>query len=79
MAQYSFFEWHANCFAGLVLVPENELRREYDRTCSTLAAYGLDPNSEACRSRLADELASFFEVPSMVVEKRLNKEGWFQS
>ncbi|NBB94485.1 MAG: ImmA/IrrE family metallo-endopeptidase [Planctomycetes bacterium] len=76
---YSWFEWHANAFAGLVLVPRNDLREKYEQTCSMLMGYGLEPTSDACCERIAKELAQYFEVsPSGVIERRLRKENWFQ-
>lgn len=75
-------EREANEFAGIFLVPEDELRRLYEehypQLCSEMREHGLDPGRvprENIRSYLASRIHRYFEVSDQVVEIRLRKSG----
>jgi len=63
-----WLEWQAYAFAGLILVPADPLRTEYQR------AVRLTTAGEVARSYVADWLAKRFEVSAQVIEKRLEKD-----
>ena len=75
---YAWFEFQANSFAGLVLVPLAELRQEFERAVKTARRAGLTDAtvwSEAGKGYLARWLATQFEVSEQVIERRLEKDG----
>ena len=75
---YSWLEWQAYCFAGLVLVPSSHLKEEFE-ACETRAkADGLTPGSEATLWYICEELSSTFEASREVIEKRIHKDGLFK-
>lgn len=67
--EYSFLEYHANEFAGALLVPRNELS-------SRLALYvdSSKPIEEGILVEAVDALAGHFAVSTTVIEIRLIKE-----
>jgi len=68
----------ANSFAGLVLVPAAELRREFAAAVKTARRAGLRDAtlwSEAGKEHVARWLAAKFEVSEQVIERRLEKDG----
>ena len=67
-----------NSFAGLVLVPAAELRREFAAAVKTARRAGLRDAtlwSEAGKEHVARWLAAKFEVSEQVIERRLEKDG----
>lgn len=72
--EYSFLEYHANEFAGRLLVPRDELER---RLTLALRALGLpeDMRDEGARVQIIPVLATHFAVSSDVIEIRLNREN----
>lgn len=70
--EYSFLEFHANSFAGLVLVPEWHLKIEYEKT---LSIYDFNSISEISNEVLNDWVSRYlsdkFNVSSQVILKRL--------
>lgn len=75
---YAWFEFQAHSFAGLVLVPAAELRREFHGAVRAARQAGLSEDtlsSEAGKGHLARWLASQFEVSEQVIEKRMEKDG----
>jgi Zn-dependent peptidase ImmA (M78 family) len=75
---YSWFEFQAHSFAGLVLVPGAELRREFDSAILTARDAGLSEltlSSDAGKSYVAKWLAGQFDVSEQVIEKRMEKDG----
>ena len=75
---YAWFEFQANAFAGLVLAPPEELRREWFDAAAAAKRAGLSEQtllSEAGRSHVASWLADRFDVSSVVIERRLEKDG----
>lgn len=75
---YAWFEFQANSFAGLVLVPAPELRTQFDAAMRAAREAGLSEStlsSEAGQSYIAKWLADQFEVSEQVIEKRMEKDG----
>jgi Zn-dependent peptidase ImmA (M78 family) len=75
--QYRFLEWHANAFAGLVLVPESQLDREISRCEATIRKHApkVVKEPEAYREFLEICLAKRFDVSTGVISRRLNKRA----
>jgi hypothetical protein len=74
---YAWFEYQANSFAGLVLVPSAELRQCFDVGIASAREAGMTEAtlwSEAGKSYLAESLANQFDVSKEVIEKRLDKD-----
>ncbi len=75
---YAWFEFQANSFAGLVLVPGPELRTQFESAMHAARDAGLSEatlSNEAGKSYVASWLAGQFEVSDQVIEKRLEKDG----
>jgi hypothetical protein len=75
---YAWFEFQANSFAGLVLVPTAELADQYRAAVRAAQEAGLSEEtlkSEAGKSHVARWLADQFEVSELVIEKRMEKDG----
>jgi uncharacterized protein DUF955 len=75
---YAWFEFQANAFAGLVLVPSAELKTCCNTAISAARKGGLSEatlSSEAGKAYIARWLADQFEVSEQVIEKRMEKEG----
>ena len=77
-----WLEWQAYAFAGLVLVPAEQLQIEYQKAVRMAGRVrlSLQKAGEVARSYVADWLARRFDVSPQVIEKRLDKdELWPQS
>lgn len=83
-SDYSKLEFQANCFAGLVLVPDHHLRCEFENArqkireqIRTAVAQGLDRSSvvDVAWESLVMRLAQPFRVSKGVIERRLKFEG----
>jgi Zn-dependent peptidase ImmA (M78 family) len=75
---YAWFEFQANSFAGLVLVPAAELADQYRVAVRAAQEAGLSEetlSSDAGKSHLARWLADQFEVSELAMEKRMEKDG----
>jgi len=75
---YSWLEWQAYSFAGLVLVPRNHLQKEFEACEIRAKADGFSPGSEATLWYICEVLSSTFEVSREVIEKRIDKDGLFK-
>lgn len=75
---YRWFEYQANAFAGLALVPGSELAKETNKWIAEVRAYTefedelLDPIWD----RIAGKLAEAFCVSKNVINIRLGKDGF---
>lgn len=70
-----WFEWQANCFAGLVLVPRDELADHVGKCISKIDEQGIDLNEnwEFAWEKVADYLGrEVFNVSSTTVLSRLH-------
>ena len=75
---YAWFEFQANSFAGLVLVPAVELRKQFKSAMRAARDAGLSEailSNEAGKSYVSNWLAGQFEVSDQVIEKRLEKDS----
>ena len=76
--QYFFFEFQANSFAGLVLVPPAALKARFTRRLEEAISKGLkhgDILRHPLRQRLVEGLAREFEVSEQTMTIRLEKDG----
>ena len=77
--QYRFLESQANNFAGLVLIPTNQLRDEHEKAVKMYTNEGFDEedlkSSETVVEYLATWLARKFNVSKHAMKIRLKKEG----
>jgi hypothetical protein len=74
---YAWFEFQANSFAGLVLVPSAELKSAFQAGVAFARAAGMSDAtlwSEAGKSYLSTWLANQFDVSEQVIEKRMDKD-----
>ena len=71
--EYRFLEWQANCFAGLVLVPQADLARVFDTWREKLAKVGLnlEEQEDGVWDALEDYIGREFLVSADVIHKRL--------
>ncbi len=71
--EYGILEWQANCLAGLILVPSDELSAEYDRCVDRVEIAGLSfrDNREVSLDFIEKHIAAHFEVSSIVTHKRI--------
>lgn len=72
---YSWLEYQAYSFAGLVLVPPDHLRAEFEACEGMARAEGVTLGSDAAYWYIAEALSGTFQVSSGVIEKRLRKDG----
>lgn len=76
--QYSWIEWQAYTFAGLVLVPPTQLRSEFDSMMDDANLAGLSRadicGEEDARKTFETHLARPFAVSQSVIAKRAKKD-----
>ncbi len=78
--EYSFVEYHANCFAGLVLVPPAELEgvlfqcRQKSEKCGLT----LDGDDDGVRDIIEGYIACEFLVSAAVVHRRMEFDGLWE-
>lgn len=75
---YAWFEFQANSFAGLVLVPPRELKAQSAAAVKAARQAGLSEatlSSDAGQAHVARWLADQFDVSEQVIEKRMEKDG----
>lgn len=74
--EYGLLEYHANEFAGRLLVPEIELKPQFEKVLLEVERKGIPRNqlSDAHLSYLCIPLAKHFAVSQEVIERRLTKE-----
>lgn len=75
---YRWFEFQANSFAGLVLVPPASLKARFERLVAEAEAGGVRRSrlfEHPQRQRLIEKLASDFEVSELTMEIRLEKDA----
>ena len=75
--QYGFLEYHANEFAGRLLVPKDQLIEEFEKaiTKAETAGFPREKLNDALIGSVAHEVAKAFEVSPDVIERRLYKGG----
>lgn len=75
---YSWFEWQANSFAGLVLVPGEPLKKAFRDRVVALQHAGIRPEQvhhQPTRQYLIQNLADEFKLSEPTMEIRLEKDG----
>lgn len=81
--EHSWIEWQAYTFGGLILVPPNHLRIQFDSMIDTAEGAGLVKQDiyadEAARKAFESHLGARFEVSGIVIEKRLKKDGLWEA
>lgn len=75
--EYRFLEWHANCFAGLVLVPQAELVAAFEAWRGKLARLGLnlEEQGDGVWDALEEYIGREFVASADVIHKRLEFDG----
>lgn len=74
--EYSWIETHAYCFAGLVLVPDTLLKKEYEAVIKKVISMGYkDVRSPMFCEYVSNHLQKIFSVSSQVISKRLKYDG----
>lgn len=79
---YAWFEFQANSFAGLVLVPGAELGEQFRAALKAAKDAGLSEStiwSDAGKSHIARWVADQFHVSEQVIERRMEKDGLWPS
>ncbi|MGB6044083.1 MAG: ImmA/IrrE family metallo-endopeptidase [Pirellulales bacterium] len=74
--EHGWLEYQAYAFAGLVLVPREQLETATRKCVDMIRSEGIDlkENWDFAWSRIAAFLSKQFEVSSAVIEKRLEKD-----
>ena len=75
---YRWFEFQANSFAGLILVPPESLKARFQRLVGEAEAGGIRRSrlfEHPQRQRLIEKLASDFQVSEQTMEIRLEKDA----
>lgn len=76
--EYNRFEWQANSFAGLLLVPTAPLKAGFNAISAKLDAGGVfakQIDHHPFRARIILELAMQFAVSEKTMEIRLERDG----
>lgn len=75
--EYGFIEFHANFFAGLVLVPPPELREQFAQCIDLTKQHGLDVSDEATGAKdiIESHIARNFDVSRDVIHRRVETDG----
>ena len=73
---YDWLEWHANAFAGLLLVPPHHLASEASALRRRIEAAGVNPDKmeEPSADRVLRSLGQKFGVSKAVIAQRLRKD-----
>ena len=80
--EYSFMEFHANEFAGRLLVPRDQLQVELDKAMMKAKEAGfadLRNSEDVAREYVANSICRIFGVSSQVIERRIRYENLWQS
>ena len=79
--QYRYLEYHANCFAGLVLVPPDKLRETFFDYVEEAQEKGIDFDEPGTGARevVEEQIAIDFEVSAEVIHKRIEADKLWHS
>ncbi len=75
--QYSLIEWHANEFAGRLLVPLDRLSQEFTQAVNKAKKAGFmewEESGDVAMEYVATSICRVFGVSSAVIEKRIARE-----
>ena len=76
--QYGFLEYHANCFAGLILVPDRHIKDSYQEAISLVTESGFnvnETNKDIVYSYISRFLKEKYLVSSDTIRIRLELDG----
>lgn len=73
--EYTWFEYQAYSFAGLVLVPGKELKLHVERAARAALRHRIDFHDDLAWEYLEDHVSDAFAVSRDVIHKRLIKDG----
>lgn len=78
--EYRFIEWHANAFAGFVLVPPNALEEQFEKAKQRLIQIGLsiDDASPVVWDTLQSWIGDTFNVSGPVIDRRGRDDGLWE-
>ncbi len=81
LEEYRWLEWHANAFAGLILVPADRLRSVFFDYVEIAQKHDveLDEPGTGVREVIEDQIARVFEVSSEVIHKRIEYDKLWHS
>lgn len=71
--EYGFLEWHADSFAGLVLVPRERLREAFSRAAKKAKDFGIEIDGPA-RGTIEGYIAQEFAVSPMTIHIRMERD-----
>jgi len=77
--EYRFLEFHANSFAGLVLVPRPELATAFGETIETFRGLGFAEFSDPVRDYVEAQLAERFVVSTEVIHRRVERDDLWET
>jgi len=79
--EYRFIEWHANAFAGLVLVPPDALAKQFEAAKRRLTQIGLsiEEATPAAWDTLQSWVGDAFNVSGAVIDRRGRDDGLWVS
>ena len=73
--EYTWFEYQAYSFAGLVLVPSRDLALHAERAARTALRHRIDLHDDVAWEYIADHISDAFAVSKDVIQRRLIKDG----
>jgi hypothetical protein len=75
--QYGFLEFHANSFAGLILVPSEKLREVFYDFVEKGQRHGIDFDAlgTGARETIEEHIAKVFEVSADVIHRRIEYDS----
>jgi hypothetical protein len=81
LKEYSYLETQANSFAGLILVPSDELRFSFEDAIQLADSQGLTLNmdSDATHDAIAFHISKEYEVSTEVIRRRLDHDQLWKS
>lgn len=79
--QYGWLEYHADCFAGLILVPSHHLKNSFKKAVAVLenAGFNMKDLPEITNRYIARYINDEFKVSDGVILRRLKYDGLIES
>ena len=77
--EYRFLEFHANSFAGLVLVPQQELAAAFAETIETFRGMGFSEFGDPVRDYVEASIAERFVVSPEVIHRRVERDDSWET
>ena len=75
--EYGFLEWHANSFAGLILVPPDNLSEVFTKYVDRAEGNDVDFNDtdSGLREMLEEYIAPEFKVSAAAIHRRVEYDA----